>query len=63
MDRKIFLDNGDRRSGIGRRKFSYAVHIPERRSSIERRKGLDRRSQQREQIKHIKEKEEQNQAF
>ncbi len=62
MNRKISLDNGGRRSGIGRRRFSYAVHIPELRSSIDRRKGLDRRSQQREQIKHIKEKEEQEQT-
>ena len=62
MNRKILLYNGSRRSGIDRRRFSYAVHIPERRSSIDRRKGLDRRSQQREQIKHFKEREEQEQA-
>jgi hypothetical protein len=62
MNNKIFLDNGGRRSGTDRRRFSYAVHIPERRSSIDRREGLDRRSQQREQIYHIKEKEEQEQA-
>lgn len=31
--------NGDKRSGIGRRRFSYHVHIPERRS------GQDRRSE------------------
>ena len=62
MDRKISLDNGGRRSGTDRRKFSYVVHIPERRSSIDRRMGLDRRIQQREQIKHIKEKEQQEQA-
>lgn len=62
MDRKILLDNGGRRSGTDRRRFSYAEHIPERRSSIDRRKSLDRRSQQREQIKYIKEKEEQEQA-
>jgi hypothetical protein len=36
MDRKILLDNGGRRSRIDRRRFSYAVHIPERRSSIDR---------------------------
>lgn len=63
MDRKILLDNGGRRSRIDRRRFSYAVHIPERRSSIDRRKGLDRRNQQREQIKYIKEKEAQEQAI
>ena len=62
MDRNKYIDNGGRRSGIDRRRFSYAVHIPERRSGIDRRKGLDKRGQQREQIKHIKEKEEQNQA-
>ena len=53
MNNKIFFDNGDRRSGIDRRKFSYAVHIPERRCSIDRRQGLDRRSQQRGEIKYI----------
>ena len=63
MDRKILLDNDGRRSGIDRRRFSYAVHIPELRSSIDRRKGSDRRSHQREQIKHFKEKEEQEQAI
>jgi hypothetical protein len=62
MDRKIILDNGGRRSGTDRRRFSYAVHIPEDRSSIDRRKSLDRRSQQREQIKYIKEEEQQEQA-
>jgi len=62
MNRKISLDNDGRRSGTDRRRFSYALHIPECRSSIDRRKGLDRRIQQREQIKHIKEKEQQDQA-
>jgi len=62
MDRKILFDNGGRRSGTDRRRFSYAVHIPEDRSSIDRRKSLDRRSQQREQIKYIKEEEQQEQA-
>jgi hypothetical protein len=62
MDRKIILDNGGRRSGTDRRRFSYAVHIPEDRSSIDRRKSLDRRSQQREQIKYIEEEEQQEQA-
>ena len=43
-------DNGGRRSGIERRRFSYADHIPERRSQkdrrvmTERRCGDDRRS-------------------
>lgn len=32
----------DRRSGIDRRKFSYACHIPERRSGKrDRRRGMD----------------------
>ena len=36
-------DNGGRRSGRDRRQFSYAGHIPERRSAHDRRSGLDRR--------------------
>ena len=36
-------DNGGRRSGIERRRFSYAEHIPERRSGRDRRCGKDRR--------------------
>jgi len=58
MYRQILFDNGGRRSRTDRRRFSYAVHIPERRTGIDRRKGSERRSQQREQIKHIKEKQE-----
>lgn len=53
MDRKILLDNDDRRLGTDRRRFSYAVHIPERRSGIDRRKGLNRRGSQRDYISHI----------
>ena len=37
-------DNGGRRSGIDRRRFSYTGHIPERRAESDRRSGLDRRS-------------------
>ena len=37
-------DNGGRRSGIERRRFSYAEHIPERRSQEDRRDSHDRRS-------------------
>ena len=37
------LDNGGRRLVVGRRQFSYTLHIPERRSGKERRSGLDRR--------------------
>jgi len=36
-------DNGDMRSGVNRRQFSYDKHIPERRSAKDRRNGLDRR--------------------
>jgi hypothetical protein len=36
-------DNGIRRLGLDRREFSYDEHIPERRSDIDRRSGLDRR--------------------
>ncbi|MBW2514488.1 MAG: hypothetical protein JRE21_07950 [Deltaproteobacteria bacterium] len=38
-----FIDNGGRRSGVDRRVFSYAVHIPERRMTVDRRLGSDRR--------------------
>ena len=37
------IDNGGRRSGIERRRFSYSVNIPERRSGKDRRCGIDRR--------------------
>ncbi len=37
-------DNGGRRSGIERRRFSYAEHIPERRVGQDRRENGDRRS-------------------
>jgi len=57
MNNKIFLDKGGRRSGTDRRRFFYAVHIPERRSSIDRRKGLERRGDQRKYIEHILESE------
>lgn len=56
MERIRLLDNGGRRSGTDRRRFSYTVHIPESRSNIDRRKGLDRRGSQRKYTKHIKEK-------
>jgi len=57
MDIEKMLDNGGRRSGTDRRKFSYSAHIPELRSGKDRRKGLDRRRQQREQTKYISDKE------
>jgi hypothetical protein len=31
------FDNGGRRSGVERRKFSYTLHLPERRSGGDRR--------------------------
>ncbi len=34
--------NVDRRAGADRRQFSYIVHIPERRSGMERRNRFDR---------------------
>lgn len=34
----------DRRCGKERRKYSYTVHIPERRKEMDRRSGKDRRS-------------------
>ena len=40
-------DNGGRRSGIERRRFSYSGHIPERRSGVDRRCGKDRRDGER----------------
>ena len=58
MNNKIFLDNGGRRSGTDRRRFSYSVHIPERRTSIDRRKSLERRNNLRIYTEHIIEREE-----
>ena len=40
----ILSDNGGRRLVIDRRRFSYDVHIPERRCGEERRSGVNRRS-------------------
>jgi hypothetical protein len=37
-------DNGGRRLGIERRRFSYTHYIPERRFGNDRRSGRDRRS-------------------
>jgi len=37
-------DNGGRRSGIERRRFCYADHIPERRLQKDRRASTERRS-------------------
>lgn len=38
------IDNGGRRLGLERRKFSYDIHLPERRSNIIRRSSIDRRN-------------------
>ncbi len=38
------LDNGGRRLGVDRRKFSFRFHIPKRRSGMDRRSGVDRRT-------------------
>ncbi len=48
----LWPDNRGRRSGIDRRKFSYALVIPERRSGRDRRTGLDRRSVQQIRVKY-----------
>lgn len=37
------IDNGGRRSGVDRRRFSYSGYIPERRSGKDRRNDDDRR--------------------
>ncbi len=43
MDFSIVPGGGGRRSGIDRRAFSYAVHLPEKRSVKDRRNGFARR--------------------
>lgn len=43
LDNLRLRDNGGRRSGLDRRSFSYAGHLPERREGTERRIDLDRR--------------------
>jgi hypothetical protein len=45
----VVIDNGGRRSGIERRNFSYAIHVPELRSGTDRRIGIDRRNE----VEHI----------
>ena len=64
MNNKIYLDNDGRRSGTDRRRFSYSVHIPERRTRIDRRKNSERRGDQRKYAEHIIEREgDQEQAI
>ena len=47
------IDNGGRRSGGDRRKYSYTLHIPERRKGQDRRAGKDRRKSPRYKISTI----------
>lgn len=49
-DIRFDSDNSGQRSGIERRIFCYTLHIPERRSGIERRSGADRRKAPRPEI-------------
>jgi len=44
LNHKAFYDNGGQRLWGDRRAFSYAVHIPERRSGTDRRDGNDQRA-------------------
>ena len=39
----VYTDDGDKRSGLDRRQFSYDRHIPERRSCNDRRRRLNRK--------------------
>lgn len=43
-------NNGDRRSGVEMRRFTYTIYVPERRSGKDRRSGLDRRKNLRKDI-------------
>ena len=45
----VVIDNGGRRTGIERRRFSYAIHVPELRLGEDRRNGIDRRYE----VEHI----------
>ena len=45
-----FFYSNERRKGNERRKFSYTIHLPERRSDMDRRSGLERRNTPREKI-------------
>ena len=40
-------NNRGKRSGIERRKFSYHIHIPEKRTGLDERSGKDRRNLER----------------
>jgi len=41
MDRPKLVINTERRSGADRRRFLFAVHVPERRSDVERRNRFE----------------------
>ena len=43
LERFRLKENGGRRLGIDRRRYSYTLYIPERRSGQDRRVGKDRR--------------------
>ncbi len=45
----VVIDNGGRRCGIERRRFLYAIHVPELRLGKDRRNGIDRRNE----VEHI----------
>ena len=45
----VVIDIGGGRSGIERRRFSYAIHVPELRSGKDRRIDIDRRNE----VEHI----------
>jgi hypothetical protein len=53
-DQTILKDNGGRRFGVDRRSFSYSLHIPERRSHNDRRKGENRRKTNRIKATYLK---------
>jgi hypothetical protein len=40
---EYWLEDGDRRLGIERRRFSYSHHVPEKRTGVERRKKNGKR--------------------
>ncbi len=45
----VVIDNGGRRSGIERRRFSFAIHVPELRPGKDRWIDIDRRNE----VEHI----------
>ncbi len=45
----VIIDNGGRRTGIERRRFLYAILVPELRSGKDRRIDIDRRNE----VEHI----------